>query len=423
MLAWLDSARIPHRRYDLQSRHASPNLRHIVTNLFFPEAGNGGNTTCICGIPSLAPRPSSILFDYFSPLRPILHRLDPETAHNLTLKALEHGLAPAQPEVNDPILATSLMGRRLAHPLGLAAGFDKQARVFRPMFRQGFAMVEVGGITPRPQAGNPRPRLFRLSADRAVINRMGFNNVGLEAAIAQVANHGPLPGPLGVNLASNSDSADPAADFEVLVRGLAPHVDYLVVDVSCPNTANGKVFQNPDKLAPLLDRLIQVRGEVAAKAPPEIWLKIAPDLTETELQEICAVAMSAPAQGMIVSNTTIERPDGLASAEKGERGGLSGAPLFGPSTARLASVRRFTRGQLPLIGVGGIFSGADAYAKIRAGASGLQLYTAMVYEGPAVVTRIKRSLADLLRRDGFSCVDSAVGSDAPIEAAPLLKTA
>jgi dihydroorotate dehydrogenase len=271
--------------------------------------------------------------------------------------------------------------------------------------------------------GNPRPRLFRLSADRAVINRMGFNNVGLEAAIAQVADHGPLPGPLGVNLASNSDSADPAQDFETLVRGLAPHVDYLVVDVSCPNTANGKVFQNPDKLAPLLDRLMQARGEAAAKALPQIWLKIAPDLTETELAEICAVAVSGQAQGMIVSNTTIERPAGLLSPEKGERGGLSGAPLFGPATERLASVRRLTNGRMPLIGVGGIFTGQDAYAKIRAGASGLQLYTAMVYEGPAVVTRIKRSLADLLRRDGYASVDSAVGADVPIETAPLLRTA
>lgn len=396
-------------------------------NFCFPDAGNDGNTPVICGIPAHAPRPVPALPDFFPFVRPILHRLDPETAHNLTLKALERGLAPAQPAVDDPVLATSLMGRRLAHPLGLAAGFDKQARVFRQMFRQGFAMVEVGGITPRPQAGNPRPRLFRLSADRAVINRMGFNNVGLEAAIAQVADHGPLPGPLGVNLASNSDSADPARDFEILVRGLAPHVDYLVVDVSCPNTANGKVFQNPDKLAPLLVRLMQARGEVAAKAPPQIWLKIAPDLTETELAEICAVALSGQAQGqvqgMIVSNTTIERPAGLTSPEKGERGGLSGAPLFGPATERLASVRRLTKGQMPLIGVGGIFSGADAYAKIRAGASGLQLYTAMVYEGPAVVTKIKRSLADLLRRDGFASVDSAVGADVPIETAPLLRTA
>jgi len=391
-------------------------------NFRFPEAGNDGNTPVICGIPAHALRLVPALLDYFPLVRPILHRLDPETAHNLTLKALERGLAPAQPDVGDPVLATSLLGRRLAHPLGLAAGFDKQARVFRAMFKQGFAMVEVGGITPRPQAGNPRPRLFRLSADRAVINRMGFNNVGLEAAIAQVADHGPLPGPLGVNLASNSDSADPAQDFETLVRGLAPHVDYLVVDVSCPNTANGKVFQNPDKLAPLLDRLMQARGDVAPK-PPQIWLKIAPDLTETELAAICAVAVSGQAQGMIVSNTTIERPAGLVSQEKGERGGLSGAPLFGPSTERLVSVRRLTKGQMPLIGVGGIFSGEDAYAKIRAGASGLQLYTAMVYEGPAVVTKIKRRLADLLRRDGFASVDSAVGADVPIETAPLLRTA
>lgn len=392
-------------------------------NFCFPEPAIGGITGRICGIPAHASRLVPILPDLFPLVRPILHRLDPETAHDLTLRALALGLAPAQPEVADPVLSTTLMGRRLAHPIGLAAGFDKQALVYRAMFRQGFAMVEVGGITPRPQVGNPRPRLFRLMADRAVINRMGFNNVGLEAAVARVAGQGPLPGPLGVNLASNSDSADPTQDFETLVRGLAPHVDYLVVDVSCPNTANGKVFQNPDKLAPLLARLKQARGEVAGGTAPQLWLKIAPDLTEAELASICAVAVEGGADGMIVSNTTIERPDGLISPEKGERGGLSGAPLFGPSTERLASVRRMTRGAMPLIGVGGVASGAQAYAKIRAGASGVQLYTAMVYEGPAVVTRIKKELAELLRRDGFASVDSAVGADVPIETAPLLRTA
>jgi len=359
--------------------------------------------------------------DFFPLIRPILRRLDPETAHDLTIRALESGFVPAQPGIDDPVLATRLMGRRLAHPIGLAAGFDKHARVFRAMYRQGFALVEVGGITPRAQIGNPRPRLFRLTEDRAVINRMGFNNSGLDAAVARLSGHGPLPGPLGVNLASNSDSADPAQDFESLVRGLAPHVDYLVVDVSCPNTANGKVFQNPDKLAPLLTRLKRALAETTPSAAPELWLKIAPDLTEGELAEICAVAVAA--DGMIVSNTTIERPDGLRSPDKGQRGGLSGAPLFEASTARLASVRRLTRGALPLIGVGGVSCGRDAYLKIRAGASGVQLYTAMVYDGPAVVTRIKRELAELLRRDGFASVESAVGVDAPVELASLLRTA
>jgi len=392
-------------------------------NFCFPVAGNDGNTSVICGIPAHAVRPVPTLPDFFPLLRPLLHRIDPEKAHDLTIKALASGLVPAQPAVIDAILATRLMGRTLPHPIGLAAGFDKHARVFRQMFQQGFAMVEIGGFTPRPQIGNPKPRLFRLAEDQAVINRMGFNNSGLEHAIAKLSGRGPSPGPLGANLASNSDSADPAQDFELLVRGLAPHVDYLVVDVSCPNTANGKVFQNPDKLAPLLERLKQARAEATPAAPPELWLKIAPDLTANELAEICAVALSAEAQGMIVSNTTIERPDGLRSQHKGERGGLSGAPLFAPATARLAQVRRLTGGRLPLIGVGGVASGEDAYAKIRAGASAVQLYTAMVYHGPAVVTRIKRSLAALLRRDGFACVEQAVGVDAPIETTPLLRTA
>ena len=389
----------------------------------FPRAGKDGNTYSICGIPAHALRLVPALPDLFPLVRPILHRLDPEKAHDLTIRALSSGLFPAQPFVTDDVLATQVMGRSLPHPIGLSAGFDKHARVFRQMFSQGFAMVEVGGITPRPQIGNPKPRLFRLAEDRAVINRMGFNNSGLEAAVTKLAGHGPLPGPLGANLASNSDSADPAQDFELLVRGLAPHVDYLVIDVSCPNTANGKVFQNPERLASLMARLTQARAEATPVQPPEMWLKIAPDLTGSELAEICAVAMAAQAQGMIVSNTTIERPDGLMSAHQGERGGLSGAPLFAASTARLAQVRRLTDGKLPLIGVGGIASGADAYAKIRAGASALQLYTALVYEGPAVVTNIKRSLAALLRRDGFASVAEAVGVDAPVAAAPLLQTA
>jgi dihydroorotate dehydrogenase len=349
--------------------------------------------------------------DLFALARPLLHRLDPERAHNLTLAALRLGLMPAADWRPDPILATRLFGRMLACPIGLAAGFDKQALVFRRMARLGFGFVEVGGVTPRPQPGNPKPRLFRLKADRAVINRMGFNNVGLELAARRVGDVGDLAAPLGVNLASNSDSADPGRDFATLVRRLAPLADYLVVDVSCPNTANGKLFQRADKLRPLLADLMAIAAE-AARA--EIWIKVAPDLDAQEIADIAGVAVEAAVAGIILTNTTLDRPAGLADAAKGERGGLSGRPLFQRATAVLAAFRHATAGRLPLIGVGGVEDGATAYAKIRAGASAVQIYTALVYGGPAVVRRTAEELAAMIRRDGFATLTDAVGADVPL---------
>jgi dihydroorotate dehydrogenase len=349
------------------------------------------------------------VIDWFDLARPILHRLDPERSHGLTLRALAAGLVPRQPPDSDSVLRTRLFGHLIANPVGLAAGFDKNALVFHRMFDQGFGWVEVGGVTPRAQRGNPRPRLFRLAEDAAVINRMGFNNDGA-AVIADRLAARPQPDRLlGVNLASNSDSPAPAEDFEQLVERFARLADYLVIDVSCPNTRNGRVFQDPVRLADLLERLIAVRAAQAADCA--LVAKIAPDLAPAELEALVAVMLRAGIDGLIVGNTTVARPAGLRSRDRAEAGGLSGAPLFQPSTELLREVYRLTGGRLSLIGTGGVASGADAYAKIRAGASAVQLYSALVYRGPALVTAIKRDLAHLLHADGFDSVGAAVGAD------------
>jgi dihydroorotate dehydrogenase len=270
----------------------------------------------------------------------------------------------------------------------------------------GFGFAEVGGITPLPQPGNPRPRLFRLAEDRALINRMGFNNDGLEAIARRIAARGASSGQfLAANLASNTNSADPAEDFVILVRRLAPLVELVVVDVSCPNTANGRMFQRREPLDDLLARLAGVRG-----ATP-MALKVSPDLTDAEKSDIVSLALKHRVDGMVVANTTATRPPGLRSPHQGERGGLSGPPVKEMSRRLLAEVAQLAQGRLTLVGVGGIESGADAYAMIRAGATLVQLYTALVYHGPMLVHRIKAELAYLLRRDGFDAIGQAVGAD------------
>ena len=348
------------------------------------------------------------MVDWFALVRPILHRLDPERAHGLSLSALAAGLVPRQPPDEDPALRTQLFGHTVPNPVGLAGGFDKNARVFHRMFDQGFGFVEVGGITPRPQPGNPRPRLFRLPEDGAVINRMGFNNDGATAIAARLASR-PQPGRLlGVNLASTSDSVDPAADFVQLVERFARLVDFLVIDVSCPNTRNGRVFQDPVALQALLRRLRATHAALGAASA--LVAKIAPDLGAAELESIVAVIAEARLEALIIGNTTVARPASLRSRDRGEAGGLSGRPLFQASTELLRTVYRLTGGRLPLIGTGGISSGADAYAKIRAGASAVQLYSALVFEGPSLVVRVRRDLAARLAADGFARIADAVGA-------------
>ena len=342
----------------------------------------------------------------------LLRLLPPETAHRLSLRLLS--LAP-QPwlglsEPDDPILGSRLFGLDFPNPLGLAAGYDKNAEAFGEALKLGFGFVEIGSVTPRPQAGNPRPRLFRLSQDGAVINRMGFNNDGLGAVAARLArrNSGEIAnGIVGANLGKNKDSADAAADYAAGVRALGPHADYLVINVSSPNTPGLRALQGRASLEALI---AAVRGARAGNSPP-ILLKIAPDLTEADKQDIAEVAIVSGLDGLIVSNTTIARPETLRGASRTETGGLSGRPLFGPSTGVLADMYRLTGGKLPLIGVGGIASAEDAYAKIRAGASLLQLYTALVYEGIGLIPRIKSELAARLRADGFTNIARAVGAD------------
>ena len=335
-----------------------------------------------------------------------LSRLDPETAHGLALRALKSGLLGEAAD-DPPSLAVHLWGRTLPNPIGLAAGFDKNAEVPNALLALGFGFVEIGSVTPRPQAGNPRPRLFRLPEDRGVINRMGFPGQGLEAVRARLATR-PHRGILGVNVGANKDSADRAADYVVGGVALAPYADYLVCNVSSPNTPGLRTLQGRAELGDLLKR---VQDALARAHRVPLLVKIAPDATDADLDDIVAVCRELALDGMIVGNTTLARPDTLRSARRGETGGLSGAPLMPLSTEVLRKAALRAEGRLPLIGCGGIASGADAYAKIRAGASAVQLYSALVYEGPPLVGRLKRELAALLARDGFARVGDAVGAD------------
>jgi dihydroorotate dehydrogenase len=359
--------------------------------------------------------------DLYPYIRPILRRVSAETANASSLRALQLGIGrflagAGMAKPNPLILKQRLWGLDFPNPVGLAAGCDKDARVPDAMLGLGFGFVEVGTVTPRPQPGNPKPRVFRLDEDRAVINRMGFNSSGLDAVIARLARRNRA-GIVGVNLGKNRDSPDATGDYEEGIRRAADFADYLVVNISSPNTPGLRDLQTRAMLDSLLRRVVAARDRTGIAAP--LLLKIAPDLTSDERHDIAEVALAAHIDGLIVSNTTIARPASLRGRHARESGGLSGRPLFSASTALLADMYRLTQGRLPLIGVGGVGSAADAYAKIRAGANLVQLYTALAFEGPALVGRIKLGLADLLRRDGFDSVSRAVGSvhDAPASAA------
>ncbi|MDE2111580.1 MAG: quinone-dependent dihydroorotate dehydrogenase [Alphaproteobacteria bacterium] len=337
----------------------------------------------------------------------LLRLLPPETAHRITLE-LASRFGPFLPRApkDDPRLAVDAFGLHFDNPVGLAAGFDKNARAFRAMLRMGFAFVECGTVTPRPQPGNPRPRLYRLREDRAVINRMGFDNDGM-ACVAERLARGHR-GVLGINIGANKDSADRIADYRTAFAKLSPFADYVTVNVSSPNTPGLRGLQNRDELRSLLAALIDAR---AGKNVP-LLLKIAPDLDEHAMDDIADVVLQAGIEGLVVSNTTLARPPWLKSRFVQETGGLSGKPLFASSTLVLAEMRRRVGAKLVLVGVGGIASGADAYAKIRAGASLVQLYTALVYGGTDLLLRVKRELLECLTRDGFASVADAVGADA-----------
>ena len=337
-----------------------------------------------------------------------LHRLPPEPAHRLSLMAMKAGLVPLPGPITTDRLATSIAGLNLLNPLGLAAGYDKDAEAVDALSRAGFGFVEVGAITPLPQPGNPRPRVFRLTEDRAVINRFGFNNQGMEAAAARLRRRDQnRPVPVGLNLGANKDSTDRAGDFARVLECCGPLVDFATVNVSSPNTENLRDLQGAAALRALLDRVLEAREAMDKYTP--VFLKIAPDLEGDEIEAIVEVARAVRLDGIIATNTTLERK-GLKSPNKAEKGGLSGPPLFEKSTRVLARLSALTAGNLPLIGVGGIASAADAYAKIRAGASALQLYSALVYDGMSLVETILTGLDALLARDGFDHISDAVGT-------------
>ena len=351
--------------------------------------------------------------DIHSLFMPLLRRLPPETAHRAALLALARGLGPRDRKPDAPVLATSVWELDFRNPVGLAAGFDKGAEVPDQMLAAGFGFVEAGTVTPLPQPGNPRPRLFRLPSDRAVINRLGFNGDGLPPYVARISRRDRGTGPLGANIGRNRHATDPLTDYATCIEAVAPHVDFIVINVSSPNTPDLRRMQECETLARLLSRSVEARARAlpAAGRLPPLVIKIAPDLDRSQRAEIAAVALEAGVDGMTVVNTTITR-DGLTDPRRNEPGGLSGAPLFPMAIEAVRDFRSLTRGRLPIIGSGGIASGADAYAMIRAGASLVQLYTALIYRGPGLIPKLKADLARLLARDGYASVADAVGADA-----------
>ncbi len=337
--------------------------------------------------------------------RPAIFALDAERAHRLTVNALKL-LPSSKPQPLGGPLQTEVAGITFPNPVGMAAGFDKDAEVPDALLAMGFGFAEVGSITPRPQAGNPKPRLFRLVEDRAVINRMGFNNGGGELAHTRLAARSGRDGVVGINIGANKDSEDRIADYAAMTELMAPLASYLAVNISSPNTPGLRALQDEGALIALLDAVFEARGNLAVP----VFLKVAPDLEPADVDAISRIAMDKGLGALIVSNTTIERP-ALLSAHAGESGGLSGAPLKPKALQRLRDFRRATGGALPLVGVGGIATAEDAWERIRAGASLVQLYSAMVYRGPGIARDIARGLETLMRRDGIASIAEAVGSE------------
>lgn len=353
----------------------------------------------------------------FKITKPFLHRMDPESAHKMTLRALQTGLMPCPSRVNDPRLQTTLWNRKFPNPVGLAAGFDKNADVVGPMLNIGFGFVEAGTVTPRPQDGNPRPRVFRDADHEAVINRMGFPNEGADNFrhnIEKFLEAKPRPaGVVGINIGMNKGVEDPAKDYCMLVRQLGNYADYLTVNISSPNTPGLRNLQARENLMPLLARILEERTKTCGRnnAPP-LLVKLAPDLNDEQLKDVADCLTEAGVDGVILGNTTLERPDYLPANFYEQQGGLSGRPLTDKSTAIIKKFYKFTEGKLTIVGAGGISGAEDAYAKIRAGASLVQLYTALVFQGPELVSDILTGLVRLLEKDGLDHISKAVGKDA-----------
>jgi dihydroorotate dehydrogenase len=349
--------------------------------------------------------------------RPILFQLDAEKAHHFAIACLKRGLGPKRGNDYGAILRSTVCGITFPNPVGLAAGFDKNAEVIGEVLGFGFGFVELGSITPLPQSGNPKPRLFRVPSAKAVINRFGFNSDGIDRCQQRFAAyrdenidpmHKAVRGIIGINIGKNKESVDAAKDYATGIRRFAPFADYITVNVSSPNTPGLRDLQSREQLGQLLDHVMTARNATDYKPP--VFVKIAPDLSDEQQDDIAEAVLVSGVQGVIIGNTTTSRPSSIPPRLAAEAGGLSGQPLMAMSTLVLASMYRRTKGAIPLIGCGGVFTAEDAYAKIRAGASLVQLYSALVYEGPGLIPRINEGLAALLERDGFNNVSEAVGS-------------
>ena len=349
-------------------------------------------------------------------LRPVLMAMDAEDAHRLTLRVLQYMPADTAME-DDPALRVTLWNRNFPNPVGLAAGFDKNAEVIAPMFGFGFGFVETGTVTPKPQEGNSRPRIFRAPTHGAVINRMGFPNVGMtgfKRNIEKFLGHKPRPaGIVGINIGMNKDQPDPAKDYCLLVRTLGPFADYLTVNISSPNTPGLRNLQEPKAFRDLIGKILEERARACGKdMPPPLLVKLAPDLNEHQQSDLALSALACGIDGLILTNTTLDRPGDLPESFRAEKGGLSGNPLNEKSTESIRHFYRLTNGRLPIIGAGGVSSAQDAYNKIRAGASLVQIYSALAFKGPGMVKEMKTELIELLKADGLSRVEDAVGLDA-----------
>ncbi|XP_074142183.1 dihydroorotate dehydrogenase (quinone), mitochondrial isoform X2 [Sminthopsis crassicaudata] len=356
---------------------------------------------------------------YAQHLMPTLQKLlDPELAHRLTIRCISLGLLPSRALPDSRLLEVRVLGHKFRNPVGMAAGFDKHGEAVDGLYKMGFGFVEVGSVTPKPQDGNPKPRVFRLPEDQAVINRYGFNSEGLSVvehrlrARQQKQTKLTKDGmPLGINLGKNKTSSDAAADYTEGVRVMGPLADYLVVNVSSPNTAGLRNLQGKEELRQLLNKVLKERDALEGEHKPAVLVKIAPDLTAQEKKEIATVVREVGIDGLIITNTTVSRPASLQGALRSEVGGLSGKPLRDMATQAVSEMYLLTQGKIPIIGVGGISSGQDALEKIRAGASLVQMYTAFTYGGPPVVGKIKRELEALLKEQGFSQLTDAIGAD------------
>jgi len=349
--------------------------------------------------------------NFLSIFRVITEFIDPEWAHNAAISALKMGIVPSSGTISDPILKTKVWGLRFENPIGLAAGFDKNGEVVCQMLSQGFGFIEIGTVTPLPQEGNNKPRLFRLPIDEGIINRLGFNNKGSQVVLKNLFNIKASKRIIGINLGKNKDTESYSHDYILGLLTLAKYASYIVINISSPNTPGLRKYQRKDILTNLLYVLGQELRKLNLNPRPPLLLKVAPDLTDKERYDIAQVVMESEVDGLIATNTTISRPGYLRDRQKSESGGLSGQPLFDISTRVLSDFFRLTEGRIPIVGVGGVSNGYQAYQKIRAGASLVQLYSALVYKGPSVVKKINKELAALLRSDGYEKICDAVGAD------------